>query len=147
SFTGDAPLTAQAVADDQSTIDNLRLWDYQQLLDTYSQLQTIRTYYGFHDVDLDRYTINGKLQQVELAAREIETARLSAQAQTWFNTHLVYTHGYGLAMSPVSAADSQGLPTYFVSDIPPTGRVDVSQPDIYFGEETEDYAIAPSATK
>ncbi len=147
SFTGDAPLTANAVADDQSTIDNLRLWDYQQLLDTYNQLQTIRTYYGFKDVDLDRYTIDGKLQQVELAAREMEVGRLSQQAQTWFNQHLVYTHGYGLAMSPVSATDQQGLPTYLVSDIPPTGVLPVTQPDIYFGEETEDYAIAPSATR
>lgn len=146
-FPGDAPLTAQKVADDQATIDNLRLWDYPQLLDVYGQLQTIRTYYGFNDVDIDRYTVNGKLQQVELAAREMETSHLPAQAQSWFNQHLVYTHGYGVAASPVSSVDAQGLPTYLVKDIPPTGPLTVNQPAIYFGEETSDYAIAPSATK
>lgn len=146
-FAGDAPLTAQMVADDAATIDNLRLWDYQQLKEVYGQLQTIRTYYGFSDVDLDRYTVGGKLQQVELAAREMETRHLPQQAQSWFNQHLVYTHGYGVAASPVSSVDAQGLPTYLVKDIPPSGPLAISRPELYFGEETTDYAIAPSAAR
>lgn len=147
SFQGDAPLTAAQVAADQSTVDNIRLWDYSELQDVYQQLQSIRTYYSFHDVDIDRYTVDGKEVQVEIAAREMNTSQLPQQAQTWQNKYLVYTHGYGVAGSPVSAVDAQGLPTYLVQDIPPSGQIQVSRPQIYFGETTTDYAIAPSATR
>lgn len=147
SFAGDAPLTAQQVQADQSTIDNLRLWDYTQLHDVYQQVQSIRTYYTFNDVDIDRYTIDGKELQVEIAAREMNTAQLPQQAQTWQNRYLVYTHGYGVAASPVSAVDGQGLPTYVAQDIPSTGPIKVDRAQIYFGETTADYAIAPSATR
>jgi uncharacterized membrane protein (UPF0182 family) len=148
-FQGDTPLTAKDVADDQATIDNLRLWDFRPLLDTYSQLQTIRTYYAFHDIDLDRYRIDGKYQQLEVSARELDSSRLPSQAQTWVNQKLVYTHGYSVAASPVSAVTTEGLPEYVAGDIPTTGKLAVEQPDLYFGElaKTDDYVIGNSAQK
>lgn len=147
SFAGDAPLTAAQVQADQATVANIRLWDYGELQTVFQQLQSIRTYYSFHDVDIDRYTVGGSEQQVEIAAREINTGQLPQQAQTWQNRYLVYTHGYGVAASPVSAVDQQGLPTYLAKDIPPSGDIKVDRPQIYFGETTAAYAIAPSATR
>ncbi len=146
-FQGDADLTAADVQGDQTTIDNLRLWDYRPLLDTYSQLQTIRTYYAFRDIDLDRYRINGKYQQLEISARELDSSKLPSQAQTWVNQRLVYTHGYGVAASPVSAVVGEGLPDYVAYDIPTAGPLAVTQPDIYFGEQSQDsdYAIGHSS--
>jgi len=146
-FQGDAPLTAKDVSDDQATIDNLRLWDYRPLLDTYTQLQTIRTYYAFHDIDLDRYRLNGKYQQLEISARELDSPKLPSQAQTWVNQRLVYTHGYSVAASPVSAVTAEGLPQYVAGDIPTNGPLTVSKPDIYFGEQAQngDYVIGHSS--
>ncbi|SRR5712692_796282 len=146
-FTGDQPLTAQDVQNDQVTVNNLRLWDYTQLKETYQQQQTLRTYYTFNDIDIDRYTINSQYQQLEISAREIDTARLSAAAQNWVNIHLQYTHGYGAAASPVNAVALEGLPSYVVGDLPPSGPLTVSQPAIYFGELTNDYVLAPSNTR
>ena len=146
-FGGAAPLSQSAVAADQSTIDNLRLWDDRQLNDTYNHLQTIRTYYTFPNVDLDRYTIGGKYEQVEVGAREVDVSRLTGQAQTWVNQKLKYTHGYGMAASPVSAVKGEGLPDYVVGDLPPAGPLSIEQPAVYFGEQTNDYVIAPSQTK
>jgi uncharacterized membrane protein (UPF0182 family) len=143
-FTGDQPLTATDVQNDQVTVNNLRLWDYGPLQLTYQQLQTIRTYYTFHNIDLDRYTINGQYQQVEISAREFDLAKLSASAQNWVNKHLGYTHGYGAAASPVNAVVGEGLPDYVVKDVPPTGPLKITQPAIYFGELTGDYVLAPS---
>src|SRR5205807_2055919 len=111
---------------------------------TYQQLQTIRTYYTFHNIDLDRYTINGQYQQLEISAREFDLAKLSASAQNWVNKHLGYTHGYGAAASPVNAVVGEGLPDYAVKDVPPTGPLKITQPAIYFGELTGDYVLAPS---
>ncbi len=143
-FGGAAPLTAQAVADDHTTIENLRLWDYKPLQDTYQQLQSIRTYYAFKDIDLDRYTIAGRTQQLELSARELDSAKLQQQAQSWVNLKLQYTHGYGVAASPVSAVAGEGLPTYVASDIPTSGPLKVERPQIYFGETGDDFVLAPS---
>jgi uncharacterized membrane protein (UPF0182 family) len=150
SFTGDAPLTLQDVQNDQVTINNLRLWDYGPLKDTYQQQQAIRTYYTFNDIDLDRYTINGQYQQLEISAREFDFTRLQSSAQNWVNERLSYTHGYGLAASPVNAVIGEGLPDYVVSDVPPTGPLKVDQPAIYFGEMSSpngDYCLAPSNTR
>ena len=146
-FQGDAPLTAADVSNDQTTIQNLRLWDYRPLLDTYAQLQTIRTYYLFHDIDLDRYRIDGNYQQLEISARELDSAKLPSQAQTWVNQRLVYTHGYSVAASPVSAVVDEGLPDYVAGDIPTTGKLGVTKPDIYFGEQAQDgtYVIGHSS--
>ncbi len=145
-FTGDQPLTLPEVQSDQVTVNNLRLWDYAPLKTTYDQLQTIRTYYTFNDIDIDRYTI-GQYQQLEISAREFDFANLPQSAQQWVNQHLVYTHGYGVAGSPVNAVVGEGLPDYVVGDLPPTGPLKVTQPAIYFGEITNDYAIAHSNTR
>lgn len=145
-FGGSSPLTSAEVSADQPTIANLRLWDDRQLADTYNQLQTIRTYYAFPSIDLDRYTINGVYQQVEIGAREVNFSQLPGQAQTWVNQRLKYTHGYGVAASPVSAVQGEGFPDYVIKDIPPTGPIPVTRPQIYFGETTGDYVIAPSAS-
>lgn len=146
-YSGDQPLTAQAVQNDQATVNNLRLWDYGPLKQTYDQQQSIRTYYSFNDIDLDRYTINGQYQQLEISAREFSFANLPPSAQNWVNQHLVYTHGYGVAASPVNAVVGEGLPDYVVGDIPPSGSIAITQPAIYFGEVTPDYALAPSNTR
>ncbi len=146
-FTGDQPLTLQDVQNDQVTVNNLRLWDYAPLKQTYEQLQTIRTYYTFNDIDIDRYLIGGQYQQLEISAREFDFSRLPASAQQWVNEHLVYTHGYGVAGSPVNAVVGEGLPDYVVGNIPPTGTLAVTQPAIYFGELTNTYALADSNTK
>ena len=149
-FTGDQPLTLQDVQNDQVTVNNLRLWDYGPLKDTYQQQQAIRTYYTFNDIDLDRYTVNGQYQQLEISAREFEFARLPSSSQNWFNQRLTYTHGYGVAASPVNAVVGEGLPDYVVQDLPPTGAIKITQPAIYFGEVSPpngDYVLAPSTTR
>jgi uncharacterized protein len=149
-FSGDQPLTSQDVQNDQVTINNLRLWDYTPLKSTYSQQQALRTYYSFNDIDLDRYTIAGQYVQVEISAREFDQTNLSDSAQNWVNQHLVYTHGYGAAASPVNAVVGQGLPNYVVQDVPPTGPLSITQPAIYFGElrpQSGDYVLAPSNTR
>ena len=147
SFTGDQPLTLQDVQNDQVTVNNLRLWDYEPLKDTYQQQQALRTYYTFNNIDLDRYTINSQYQQLEISAREFDFGRLQSSAQNWVNERLTYTHGYGVAASPVNAVVGEGLPDYAVHDLPPAGSIPVTQPAIYFGElstPNTNYVIAPS---
>jgi uncharacterized membrane protein (UPF0182 family) len=143
-YSGDAPLTRKAIDDDRATIDNLRLWDHRPLADTYGQLQTIRTYYSFNDIDLDRYMLDGRYQQLELSARELDTDKLPRQAQTWVNQKLTFTHGYGIAASPVNAVFGEGLPQYVARDLPPAGSLKVDRPAIYFGEVADNYVFAPS---
>jgi len=134
----DAP-TAADIQNNADTINNIRLSDYRPLLQTYNQIQTIRTYYDFSDVDIDRYTIDGKYRQVMLSARELSTSKLADKAQTWVNLHLVYTHGYGIAASPVNEFTPDGLPSLLVKDIPPSGVLPITRPEIYFGTETSSY--------
>ncbi len=126
-----------------ATINNIRLWDWQPLTTTYKNLQQLRPYYVFNDVDIDRYTINGEYRQVMLSAREIDQSQLAEDAQTWINQKLMYTHGYGLVVSPVSEIEQEGFPDYYIKDIPPKSSVDieVTRPEIYFGEMTNDYVI------
>ncbi|HEX3508720.1 MAG TPA: UPF0182 family protein [Candidatus Dormibacteraeota bacterium] len=145
-FGGDQPLTAKDVQNDQTTVNNLILWDNAPLQDTYEQQQTIRTYYSFKDINFDRYTIAGAYKQLEISAREFDFTRLADAAKNWVNQHLFYTHGYGVAASTVNAVVGEGLPDYVVGDIPPTGPLQVTQPGIYFGELTNSYALAPSNT-
>ena len=145
-FSGDQPLTSKDVQNDQVTVDNLILWDNAPLQDTYEQQQTIRTYYRFKDIGFDRYTILGQYKQLELSAREFDFNMLTDAAKNWVNQHLFYTHGYGVAASPVNAVVGEGLPDYVVGDIPPSGPLKVTQPAIYFGELTDNYALAPSNT-
>lgn len=143
SFPADESLTATGVAGDPQTIKNVRLWDPNIVGQSYAQLQSIRPYYEFPDVDVDRYTIKGVEQQVLVSAREMNSDNLAAKSQTWVNRHLIYTHGYGLVMSPVNASDPRGYPQFIMRDIPPTttAGIDISEPRIYFGEATNDYVI------
>ncbi|MFD1848853.1 UPF0182 family protein [Oceanobacillus bengalensis] len=123
------------------TINNVRINDARPLLDIYNQLQTFRTYYQFNDIDIDRYEIDGEYQQVFIGARELNTVDLPEQAQTWVNQNLRYTHGYGVAMSQVNDVTSQGQPEYLVRNLPPQGELDITRPQIYFGEEDYDSVI------
>ena len=117
---------------DADTLQNVRLWDYRPLLDTYKQLQGIRPYYDFASVDTDRYILDGQYRQVMLSVREMDQTQLAEQARTWVNTRLQYTHGYGLTMSPVTGVSPQGLPEFTIGDIPPVvkGGLNLSRPEI-----------------
>jgi uncharacterized membrane protein (UPF0182 family) len=147
-FPVEQSLTAKALEANRATIDNIRLWDWQPLMDTYGQMQEIRTYYRFHDVDIDRYWLDGAYQAVMLSARELKSALLPANAQTWVNRHVLFTHGNGLVMSPVTRKTGEGLPIFYLQNIPPvaTGGPPVTEPRIYFGEETDDYVIVKGST-
>ncbi|MFZ4847582.1 MAG: UPF0182 family protein [Caldilinea sp.] len=134
-------LTPAALLTEPDTIRNVRLWDYRPLLETYNQVQALRQYYAFNDVDVDRYKIDGAIRQVMLSARELVADRLNQEAQTWVNRKLVYTHGYGVAMSPVELVTADGLPEFHLKDLPPTGKLSLTQPQIYFGELSNDYVI------
>ena len=142
-YTGDAPLDQAQIDADAATFQNARLWDYRPLGHTLNQLQTIRRYYTFVDVDTDRYQIDGKLRQVMLSARELNLAG-NDQATGWLNQRIIYTHGIGLAMVPVNEVTAEGQPVLFVKNVPPvssTGAPAVSQPRVYFGEQDNGYVI------
>ena len=140
--------SAQDIADNDLTIQNIRLWDHRPLLDTYDQTQSIRLYYDFVDVDVDRYQIDGAYRQVMLAARELTKEQLPSAAQTWVNRKLQYTHGYGIAMSPVNEVSPEsGLPVLWIRDLPPSGVLPITHPQIYFGEKTNDYVIVGTGTE
>ncbi|MCX7982124.1 MAG: UPF0182 family protein [Syntrophales bacterium] len=134
-------LTLKDIQKNGPTIKNIRLWDYTPLLQTFSQLQEIRTYYKFLGVDNDRYHIGGEYRQVMLAPRELSYSALPSR--TWVNEHLTYTHGYGIVMGPVNRVTKEGLPEFFIKDIPPVSVIDlkVTRPEIYFGEIESDYVF------
>jgi len=143
-FAANEALTGADVQANINTISNVRLWDPATLLQTYSQIQTIRPYYKFLDVDVDRYRFGGRLQQLMLSMREFNVDDLDSRARTWQNEHLAYTHGYGMVMSPVAQVSAEGLPQTVIKDIPPVTEVPelkVTQPAIYFGEKTNDYIV------
>jgi uncharacterized protein len=148
-FPAKGKLTAEVIAANQATIQNIRWWDPRPLLDTYRQLQEIRLYYDFHDIDVDRYTIDGSYRQVLLSARELNQSKLPADAQTWINQRFKFTHGNGIAMNPVNRFDEEGLPVFYVKDIPPVGppELKIARPEIYFGEETNNYVVVGGGTK
>lgn len=142
-------LDISGLAANKGTLENVRLWDWQPLKKTYSQIQEIRLYYMFNDVDLDRYTIDDTYRQVTLSARELSTEKLPETAKTWINEHLVFTHGYGAVMSPVNEVSPEGLPKLFIKNIPPVSstNIKITQPAIYYGEKTDDYIITNSNTR
>lgn len=152
-FDIDYKLTAEDIANNSPTINNIRLWDWQPLKDTYKSLQELRLYYIFHDLDVDRYIIDGRYRQVMLSAREMQDMltndALPAEAKTWINHRLMYTHGYGVAMSPVNEVQQEGFPVFFIKDIPPqfNTNLKVTRPEIYFGEETNSYVIVNTLQK
>ncbi len=142
-YDGSAPLTAAAVDKDASTFGNARLWDPRPLKTALEQIQTVRQYYQFVDVDTDRYTVGGETRQVMLSAREL-APELNPQGGSWVNQRIVFTHGFGLAMVPVNEVGAQGLPALFIKDLPPvsnSGAPAVSEPRIYFGERPNDWVI------
>lgn len=145
-FPADDRPTAEDLVRDADTIRNVRLWDYRPLLQTFNQIQTMRLYYHFNDVDIDRYVVDGQYRQVMLSARELQANRLPQQAQTWVNQRLKYTHGYGVTMSTVNEVTSAGLPNLVIKDVPPVGPIPIDRPEIYFGQETSDYAIVDTKT-
>ncbi len=130
-----------------STIENVPLWNDQQLLDTFGQIQEIRTYYDFASVDNDRYIIDGKYRQIMLSARELNSRSLPSR--TWINEQLTFTHGYGLTLGPVNEVTPEGLPVLFIRDLPLTSSVDlkVTQPAIYFGELPETDVFVKTKTE
>jgi uncharacterized protein len=123
----------------RSTLTNIRLWDWQALQDTLRQIQEIRTYYDFPDVDVDRYRIGGEMRQVMIATRELDVNKLPEQSRNWINERLVYTHGYGVTMNPVNEFTDEGKPRFLISNMPLTASPDVqvTRPEVYFGERTE----------
>lgn len=141
-------LTADAIARNQNTIQNIRLWDWRPLLQTYRQTQEIRLYYQFYGVDVDRYHLTDGYHQVMLSAREL-SAQLPEKAQTWVNRRLQFTHGYGLVMSFVSKIIGGGFPEYLIENIPPDSAygLTVSQPRIYYGESVPGYRIVATGVK
>ncbi len=140
-LSGDAELTAQDIVNNVGTIENVRLWDHQPLLQTFAQLQEIRTYYDFVSVDNDRYVVDGKYRQVLLSARELNSDSL--QTRSWVNERLQYTHGYGVTLGPVNQVTTEGLPVLFIRDLPPVSTVDiaVTEPSIYYGELANSYVL------
>ncbi len=142
-------LSAEEIRKHDVTIQNIRIWDERPLLQTYRQIQTIRLYYDFINVDVDRYLINNQYRQVMLAARELVVDQLPPQANTWVNRHLIYTHGYGVAASPVNEVTSEGLPRLVIKDVPPSFEPDlkIERPEIYYGEKTEEYVLVKTKTE
>ena len=136
----DSPTAANALADLSDT-QSIRLWDYRPLLDAYQQLQALRQYYHFVDVDVDRYAIGGVERPTMISARELDVSRLPREARTWLNLHLFYTHGFGAALTNVGGVTPEGLPRLQLRDIPPQGEPRIDQPRIYYGELTKDYVI------
>lgn len=141
-FSVDYNLTGEVLEANRGTVDNIRLWDWRPLLSTYKQLQEIRLYYEFFDVDVDRYNIDGEMRQVMLSARELSSEELPEQAKTWQNLHLFYTHGYGICMSPANVVTPEGLPEFYVKNVPPDSVLGkMTRPEIYYGEGRKDYVL------
>ncbi len=142
-YSGDAALSGDVVTEEAATFANARLWDYRPLGDTLDQLQTVRRYYDFYDVDTDRYIIDGVQRQVMLSARELDLAG-NPNATGWVNQRVIYTHGTGVTMVPVNDVANEGQPRLFIKNLPPVssdGAPDVTQPAIYFGEAPSDYIV------
>src|SRR5712692_7748636 len=138
-FPAETDVAAADPANNQATLQNIRLWDWRALQDTLRQIQEIRTYYDFPDIDIDRYEIDGTTRQVMLGARELNIEKLPESSRNWINQKLIYTHGYGITMNPVNGFTPEGLPTLMLSNMPIQSTVQsivVKRPEIYFGELT-----------
>ena len=140
-FPVEENLTREDLRKNDLTIKNIRLWDHGPLLQTYSQLQEMRTYYKFTSVHNDRYMVNGEYRQVMLSPRELSYQALPSR--TWVNEHLTYTHGYGAVLGPVNRISGEGLPEFFIKDIPPVSTTDIkiTRPEIYYGETSNEYVF------
>src|SRR5438552_1069916 len=138
-FPAETDVAAADPANNQATLQNIRLWDWRALQDTLRQIQEIRTYYDFPDIDIDRYEIDGITRQVMLAARELNVDKLPESSRNWINEKLIYTHGYGITMNPVNGFTPEGLPTLILSNMPVQSTMHglaVTRPEVYFGELT-----------
>jgi len=138
-FPAETSVQAADPAGNQATLQNIRLWDWRALQDTLRQIQEIRTYYDFPDIDIDRYNIDGELREVMLAARELSVDKLPESSRNWINERLIYTHGYGITMNPVNGFTPEGLPTLILSNMPVQSTVAslaITRPEIYFGQLT-----------
>ncbi len=147
-ITGESTITMDDINNNRSTIKNVRLWDREPLLDTFSQLQEIRTYYDFVSIDNDRYQLNGDYRQVLLSPRELNSASLPQR--TFINERLTFTHGFGLTLSPVNEVTPEGLPVLLVKDLPPSSNIEslaISRPEIYYGELASDWVTVNTKTK
>lgn len=141
-LVAETKLTTEDIKNNELTIKNIRLWDRKPLLDTFGQIQEIRTYYDFVSIDNDRYMIDGEYRQTMISPRELNTASLPAA--TFINERLIFTHGFGLALGPVNEVTKEGLPLLFIKDLPPvssTESISVERPEIYFGELSSDYVF------
>jgi len=145
-FTGEQRPSRALFDDNPETLNNLRLWDYRPLLVTFGQQQILRQYYNFHDVDIDRYEIDGEQRQLMLSGREIEIDRLADAARTWTNERLVFTHGYGLTAVVSNAITPEGQPDYLISGINRNPELPIGEPRLYFGELTDDYVVVRTQT-
>ena len=138
-FPAETTVEAADPLNNQATLQNIRLWDWHALQDTLRQIQEIRTYYDFPDIDIDRYEIDGTTREVMLATRELSVDKLPESSRNWINEKLIYTHGYGITMNPVNGFTPEGLPTLILSNMPVQSTVrslTVTRPEIYFGEMT-----------
>jgi len=138
-FPAETSIEATDASNNQATLQNIRLWDWRALQDTLRQIQEIRTYYDFPDIDIDRYEIEGNIRQVMLATRELNVTKLPESSRNWINEKLIYTHGYGITMNPVNGFTPEGLPSLILSNMPVESTVrgiEVKRPEIYFGELT-----------
>jgi hypothetical protein len=147
-LSGESSLTIEDIEKNQTTVNNIRIWDRDPLLDTFGQVQEIRTYYDFTSIDNDRYTINGEYRQVLLSPRELNSNNLPNPS--FINKHLTFTHGFGLTLGPVNEKTEEGLPVLFIKNLPPVSEsesLNVSRPEIYFGELTDDYVFVKTKTQ
>jgi uncharacterized membrane protein (UPF0182 family) len=147
-LAGESGLTLQDIQENKPTINNIRLWDHGPLLETFAQIQEIRTYYEFQSVDNDRYTIGGELRQTMISPRELSVTSLPNR--NWINEQLTFTHGFGLTLGPVNQVTPQGLPVLFIKDLPPASSVpelNITRPEIYFGELSHDPVYIKTSAK
>ena len=147
-LSGETTLTLEDIQKNEATIKNVRLWDREPLLDTFGQIQEIRTYYDFVSIDNDRYQINEEYRQVLLSPRELNSESLPHR--TFINERLTFTHGFGLTLGPVNEVTKEGLPVLFIKDLPPvsiTESIEITRPEIYFGELSNDYVFVKTKAK
>ncbi len=149
-FEAENSVDALNLAANRPTLDNIRLWDWHALQDTLKQVQTIRTYYDFPDVDVDRYNLGGQTRQVMLAAREIDVEKLPEASRNWINEKLIYTHGYGLTMNTSNGFTPEGMPRFVLSDMPiksTAPEATITRPQIYYGQKTDTDVYVKTAQK